>query len=351
MHFFSQFWNERLHYTLPRKNPIHSQKTLIYGPPRSGKTSLALDYVQNLELPQKAIIYFDLNDARIQHNIIKQELLKLHLERKIQCLIIDHFHPSFTFPNIPITLLISQENIALPSFDSLFCPSLSFLEYASFYPKSSSTQTLLKNFIKDGNLPQIATTSEHQKLQIKQEILKLALLDDFTLLEKLIPFQSQKITIFQFYTILKKTNKISKDKVYFFFENLQRKNMIFFIPHLHPNKPKKLYFYDFSIPKSLSINPTIIPILENMFVLELRSITQEIYYDDFGCFVVPQFGRFLFVPFAQKESIEDKLSKLSHQGLKDPIKIITLDYSDSGEIHKIAWEALSFIEFALGGIE
>lgn len=353
MHFFSQFLSERSFNTLPRKNPILHQKTLIYGPPKSGKTSLALDFAQNLNIPNKSIIYLDLNDSRISHDEAKQELLKLYLEKKIKLLIIDHFSPSFSLPNIDSILLISQDNISISSFSSHLCLPLNFVEYISFHSKNASTDSMLKNFIKDGNLPQIPLLSEHQKIQFKQDALKLALSSDLPLFAKLIPFQSQKITTFQFYTMLKKNEKISKDKAYLFMEKLEKQGIIFFIPHILPNKPKKLYFYDFSIPKTLSLNPMILPILENMFVLELMALGKDVYYDDFDCFMLHDVGWFLFAPFAQREVIQKKLSKIAQknpQNIQD-LKIITLDFSDSSITHGINWEALSFVEFALGGVE
>ncbi|WP_027326653.1 AAA family ATPase [Helicobacter pametensis] len=353
MHFFSQFLSEKTFHTLPRKNPILHPKTLIYGAPKSGKTSLALDFAQNSNLHHKSIIYLDLNDLRISLDEAKQELLKLYLEKKIKLLIIDHFSPSFPLPNIDSILLISHEQITLPDFKSYFCPPLTFVEYISFHSKNISTDSMLKNFIKDGNLPQMPSLNEHQKIQTKQEILKLHLSSDLSLLIKLIPFQSQKLTIFQFYTLLKKNEKISKDKTYLFIEKLQKQSIIFFIPHILPNKPKKLYFYDFSIPKTLSLNPMILPILENMFVLELMALGKDVYYDDFDCFVLPDVGRFLFAPFAQREVIQKKLSKMAQKNSNDlqNLKIITLDFSDSSITHGINWEALSFVEFVLGGVE
>lgn len=347
MNFFSQFFSEKNHNTLRRKTLISKSKTLIYGAPKSGKTSLALDHIQSKNLSNKRVVYWDMKDLRINHDEAKTELLKLYLEKKIDLLILDRFTQSFSLPNIDSVLIISDEKIEIPEFSTLECSALTFIEYVSFCSKNSSIDSLFKNFIKEGNLPQMPFLSDHQKIQTKQEILTLALGDYLSLFMKLIPFQSQRFTIFQFYTLLRKTEKISKDKIYLFFEFLQAHSLIFFIPHIQSTKPKKIYFYDFSIPKTLTLHPVIFPILENMFILELMSFGQEIYYDDFGRFIVAGIGNFLFIPFAQQEVIEKKLSKIP----KDDLIIITLDFSGSGITNAIKWEALSFLEFTLGGIE
>lgn len=347
MHFFSQFFSEKNHNTLPRKISISMPKTLIYGPPKSGKTSLAFDYAQSANFSNKRIIYFDMKDPRINQDEARAELLKLYLEKKIELLILDRFIQPFPLPHINSILILSDEKIEISGFSALECRALTFVEYVSFCAKNSSIDSLLKNFIKEGNLPQMPFLSDHRKIQTKQEILSLTLGNYFSLFLKLIPFQSQKFTIFQFYTLLRKIEKISKDKLYLFFDFLQTHNLIFFVPHLQSTRPRKIYFYDFSIPKTLTLHPMILPILENMFVLELISIGQEIYYDDFGRFIVSGIGNFLFIPFAQQEVIEKKLLKMP----KEDLMIITLDFSSSGMTHSIKWEALSFLEFTLGGIE
>ncbi|ANV98248.1 hypothetical protein BBW65_05310 [Helicobacter enhydrae] len=345
MHFFSHFYLEQNYHTLPRKQSISSAKTILYGPPKSGKTSLALDFANNSNLSHKKIIYLDCQDPRVSYEEAKSELLKLYLEKKIELLIIKNYTHSFTLPNLDQIIITSQTPIQIPSFRLQQCNYLTLIEYASFCFKNLAPDLMLKNFIKDGNLPQMPFLQEHQKTRTKQEMLQLSLSNDLNLFAQLALFQSQKLTSFQFYTLLKKHLKISKDKTYAFIQSLEEKGLIFFVPHILPNKPKKLYFADFSIPKALHLHHTILPILENMFVLELRALNQEIFYDDFGCFIIPNLGKFLFAPFAQQDFIAQKLSKMPQES----IKIITLNFSDHTQGR--FWEALNFLEFALGGIE
>lgn len=342
---FQHFLSEKLYNTLPRELCIPSSKTLIYGPPKSGKTSLALDYTSSLNIPSKKIAYLDCQDPRVQIEEAKSELLKLYLEKKIEFLILDSYTPNFTLPNLSSILLISSTPLSLPSFSLLKTRNLSFAEYVSFDRKNSSTQTLLKNFIKDGNLPQIPFLAEFQKIKTKQENLKIALEENYPLFCKLASFSSSKLTTNQFYSLLKKERKISKDRLYEFWERLGSEEIMISIPHIQEKKNKKIYFYDFSLPKALSPHSTILQILENMFVLELLIFLQKsgdtLCYDDQNFFITQNNGAFFFAPFAHQDFITQKLSKSPYPHTK----AITLEKD---------WEmegVYDFIEFSLGEIE
>lgn len=342
---FQQFLSEKLYNTLPRELSIPSSKTLIYGPPKSGKTSLALDYITSLNISSKKIVYLDCQDPRVQIEEAKSELLKLFLEKKIEFLILDSYSPTFSLPNLPSILLISPTPLSLPSFSLLKTRNLSFAEYVSFDRKNSSIPTLLKNFIKDGNLPQTPFLAEFQKTKIKQENLKITLEENYPLLCKLASFSSSKLTTNQFYSILKKERKISKDRLYEFWERMGSEGIMISIPHIQESKNKKIYFYDFSLPKILSPQSTILQILENMFVLELLIFLEKkgdtLAYDDQNFFITQNNGVFFFAPFAHQDFIAQKLSKSPYS----QVRIITLEKD---------WEmdgVYDFVEFSLGEIE
>lgn len=345
MHQFQYLLSEKTYNTLPRDLSLPSNKTLIYGPPKSGKTSLALDFLSSLNLSSKRTIFLDCQDPRVELEEAKSELLKLFLEKKIDALLIDSYQPTLTLPNLPYIFLISPSPIELPSFSLLQMRNLSFAEYVSFDRKNTSPQTLLKNFIKDGNLPQMPFLAEFQKIKTKQENLKIALAEEFPLFCKLSSFASSKITANQFYSLLKKERKISKDRIYAFWERLESEAIVIKIPHIQEGKPKKVYFYDFSLPKALSPQSTILQILENMFVLELLNLLQRngdtLYYDDQNFFITQNHGVFFFAPFAHQEFITQKIKKSPYP----QVRIITLEKD---------WEmegVYDFLELSLGEIE
>lgn len=345
MHPFSQFFSEKTYNTLKRELSIPSNKTLIYGAPKSGKTSLALDYLNSLNIPSKKIAYLDCQDPRVRLEEAKSELLKLFLEKKLEALILKSYTPTFILPNLPIILLTSNSPLALPAFSTLKSRNLSFAEYISFDRKNTSPQTLLKNFIKDGNLPQIPFLAEFQKIKTKQENLKIALEENYPLFCKLSSFASSKLTTNQFYSLLKKERKISKDRLYEFWERLGDEGIMLSIPHTKESKNKKIYFYDFSLPKALSPQSTILQILENMFVLELLILLEKtqdtLTYDDQNFFITQKNGVFFFAPFAHQDFVIQKLKKSPYS----QVRIITLEKD---------WEmdgVYDFLEFSLGEIE
>lgn len=345
MHPFQQFFSEKTYNTLPREITIPSNKTLIFGPPKSGKTSIAMDFLASLNISNKKIAFLDCQDPRIQLEEAKSELLKLFLEKKLEALILKSYIPTFALPNLPIILLICDSPISSPTFEMLKMRNLSFAEYVSFDRKNSSSQTLLKNFIKDGNLPQVPFLAEFQKIKTKQENLKIALGENFSLFCKLISFASSKLTTNQFYSLLKKERKISKDRLYEFWEKLLDQGIMLSIPHIQENKSKKIYFYDFSLPKALSPQSTILQMLENMFVLELLIHLEKrgdsLFYDDQNFFITQKNGVFFFAPFAHQEFITQKVKKSPYP----KVKIITLEKD---------WEmegVYDFLELSLGEIE
>ena len=116
------------------------------------------------------------------------------------------------------------------------------------------------------------------------------------------------------------------------------------IPHIQ-EKSKKIYFYDFSLPKALSPQSTILQILENMFVLELLIFLQKsgdtLAYDDQNFFITQKNGVFFFAPIAHKDFITQKIKKSPYP----QVKIITLEKD---------WEmegVYDFLEFSVGEIE
>lgn len=333
---------EKSYQTLARKSQILHPKTLLYGAPQCGKTSIALDYAKSLKISHKKIAYLDLLDPRIDLEVAKTELLKAYLEKSLQLLIIDHFNPDFTLPNLENIILISNTPHTLSNFHIHQIHNLDFMEYMSFDKKSNSTETLLKNFIKDGNSPSMPFLQEFEKIKHKQNTLKLALQEDFEIFCTLCFFTSQKLTTNQFYSLLKKTQKISKDRIYELFSSLSTQGLIFSLPHLQENKPKKLYLYDFSLPKALLPKTNIVYTLENMFVLELRLLLGEnqLRYDDSNFLITSNEEVFLFAPFAHLDFIHSKLSKCPYNN----VKVITLDKIEE----KSHFEIYSFLEFVLG---
>lgn len=329
---------------LPRRYGLKNGLFHIFGPPKSGKTSIALNFAKNFKKP----IYIDYNDFRIEKEKIKPILLKLYLEKKIDILIIDNFTPDFAFPKVNNIILITQNKISniLKNFTSKPIFALNFEEYISFDKKNLSIKTLFNHFLKDGNLPEIQNLNEYQKVSKKQEMLSYILKQNLNFFILLINFQSNKITPNQIYTQAKKSLKISKDKTYELINFFQDNQIIYLIPHLNTQtKPKKIFFYDFSIPYSLSLNKTFQAIFENMVFLELYIQNTSLYYNEECNLIDSNLNAYITYPFPTIDFIEQKIKQLQIKYNK--IFFITINFESYGKIQFQEWQALSFIDFAL----
>ncbi|TLD80465.1 ATP-binding protein [Helicobacter sp. MIT 05-5293] len=380
MQEISKSYFERVASIMPRRYGINAGKVFLYGAPKTGKTSLALLYGAQF----KKSFYIDCADKRMKIDIINAFLLKNYLEKNLEMLIIDHYTPSISLPNLQHIILIAPNAKDIPpDFQPKAIQALSFEEYVSFDHKNIAINTLFNLFLKEGNLPEIYHLEPSYKIPRKHEILKLALENDYEIFCSLLPMQAQKLTPHHIYALLKKSHKISKDRLYPLLEKLQKTQIIFFVPHLQ-HQAKKLYFYDFTLPLCVSEEKNFNAILENMLFLELQKQTEQtyritdslapyfthkislqapldslesrvlidsqIFYGDYNEFITP-LGVFIFIPFADKEIITQKLLKMPYER----IFIITLSFESHGiakhNNRQIQWIATTFINFALGDVE
>lgn len=348
MYELSKTYLERVVGLMPRRYGLKVGRTFMHGAPGVGKTSIALFHSARY----KKTLYIDCADCRINIEYANAFILKSYLERNIEQLIIDNYTPRISLPNLKHIILIAQSPKHCPQdFTQKPIRALSFEEYISLDSKNLSINNLFNLFLKEGNLPQSIALEPSYKVTHKQTILKLALWNDFEIFCTLLTLQGQKLTINHAYTILKKSHKISKDRIYPLLNSLQQRGIIHLIPHTS-HTSKKLYFYDFTLPLCVQNEKNLIASLENMLLLELLTlceqfdIHEEIKYGDLGEFICG-LGVFLFLPFAIQETIESKLRKLEYQH----IYIITLNFEGEGEVNgaqnKIQWKALSFVNFAL----
>lgn len=332
----------------PRRYGLKEGKIFLYGAPGVGKSALALLYAAR----HKKVLYINCADCRIDIESANAFILKSYLERHLELLIVDNYTPALSLPNLKSIILIAPSITHCPEdFQPKFISALSFEEYVSFDNKNLSINNLFNLFLKEGNLPQIAFLPPSHKIPRKQEILKLALWNDFEIFTALLRMQGRELTPNYVYTMLKKTHKISKDRIYPLLQSLQERGIIYLVPHTH-TKSKKLYFYDFSLPLCVQNDKNLLAVLENMLLLELFNFclrdkkSPEVSYGDMGEFICA-LGVFVFIPFSTQEGIESKLKKLHYAH----IFVITLNFEGQGCIKTphtlIHWRAMEFMNFAL----
>lgn len=245
---------------LPRQYGLNTSM-LLYGGPKSGKSSLALSLGRAFKRP----VYIDFQDVRF-NSLMHEHLLAFCQQGKVDLLILKHPPPSLPIPNISTLITSSTPKNAPRGFVCQPILPLNFSEFVAFAKKDSRAP--LARFLKEGNLPEIMFLPPYQKTLRKQEIYTLAFGAQFGLFKALLPFQARSISVHHLYTQIKKHLRISKDTLYAFITLLQESFILFFIPS-NTKAPHKLYFYDFAMPYAFSYTHPLPPVFENMVVLEL----------------------------------------------------------------------------------
>lgn len=264
-----------------------SDKICLLGPMKSGKTTFALKLAKDFKNP----VYINYNDMRLNKNILSSWLLKWHLEKKMDLLILDHIDRlDFSLPKLPKIILIPNylSPITAPDFSLRYALGLNFKEYTSFFKPNTPKNTLFNRFLRDGNaLDSLFIENEQEKILKKQENIKLAFQTYAPLMAKICSYQSKFVSAFYLYTQLKKELKTSKDTLYKLLHALEKQRIIFLVPDFENNKTK-LYLCDFALPYSLTPSPSLLSVFENMVFLELykQFPSHELYSHDNGIFIL-----------------------------------------------------------------
>ncbi|RDU65317.1 ATPase [Helicobacter didelphidarum] len=332
---------------LPRNVNIFHNRTYIYGSPHSGKTLLALSYATNFS----DVVYLNL-DMLISETAKKNAREVLFTQKSpTQLFIIDNFYQDFLLHkeiNIPC-ILIGNLKECPTGFTKVKVLGLSFEEYLSFDRKNLSIESLLSNFIKDGNNPEMSFLADFKKTERKWEIMKSALQDDFLLFYYMLSLQSLKVSIYGIYKYLKKYIKISKDRIYASIDSMHQNLIIHFCKHIHdfqkdiPNKKYKLYFYDFSLCE-FSDSKYFIRSYENMVFLELLTMGFSLFYSDIADFIDREHEIiFLCVPFVSLEGICTRIEKIrASDEIYKNFRIIAISMNLNQEIST----TITIIEFS-----
>ncbi len=264
-----------------------SDKICLLGPMKSGKTTFALKLAKDFKNP----VYINYNDMRLNKNILSSWLLKWHLEKKMDLLILDNIERlDFSLPKLPKIILIPNylSPITAPNFSLCYALGLNFKEYTRFFKPNTPKNTLFNRFLRDGNaLDSLFIENEQEKILKKQENIQLIFQAYAPLMAKICAHQSKFVSAFYLYTQLKKELKTSKDTLYKLLHALEKQRILFLVPNFENNKTK-LYLCDFALPYSLTPSPSLLSVFENMVFLELykQFPSHELYSHDNGIFIL-----------------------------------------------------------------
>jgi hypothetical protein len=331
--------------------------TIIQGAPKSGKSYLIYDYLRQYKSEQ--YLYIDLNDIRIDKNVVFYNLDKFLLENNdIEVLIIDNidFIPKDFIKHISHlkSIIISSVNyITYNNFKTINISPLSFEEYILFDNKHQNITNKFNSFFKYGNFCEIIQINETKQLTRNQEIIQL--ISDNKIQEKiltlLIKSSGELKSIFQLFNLFKRTNKISKDLFYNSCKQFEDDGLIYFCQkYKQPKAPKKIYCYNHALIDAVTINKKFNNIFSNMIFLELIKIYQDIYYLDGVDFYIKKENRLILgIPFFNNQitSLAKILPHIEEYNIQS-IQIITVSTESSIFVGDIECEITPFYEWALG---
>ncbi|WP_187891344.1 ATP-binding protein [Helicobacter pylori] len=325
-----------------------SDKICLLGPMKSGKTTFALKLAKDFKNP----VYINYNDMRLNQNILSSWLLKWHLEKKMDLLILDRIERlDFSLPKLPKIVLIPNylSPITAPNFSLCYALGLDFKEYTSFFKPNTPKNTLFNRFLRDGNaLDSLFIENEQEKILKKQENIKLAFQTYAPLMAKICAHQSKFVSAFYLYTQFKKELKISKDTLYKFLHALEKQRTLFLVPSFENHKTK-LYLCDFALPYSLTPSPSLLSVFENMVFLELykQFPHYELYSHDNGIFILRNPTNKLALiahAFPTPHFLEKQLSWCHEHGF---FNIVVVSINAPISANNPPYKHLNFIDFSL----
>lgn len=361
MEIFEQLLSEtpkKISYS-PRKLVLpQNANSVLFGPPKSGKTSLALFHAAQKKEPY---LYINLLDFRIER-FAMQDVYEFAKAKKISTMIID----GYTEEEMPETkgsvqtILISADELQVEGFGSFRLFGVDFEEYLSLYEskgqranEEEAVAHIFAEFLKDGSLPKISELSEFEKHRYKTARIKDAARGktEEIILCEFLRRGSMKFSLLQVFDALKLKTKISKDFFYSYAQRLESMGVLFFVEKLHQkNSPKKIYSYDFSLKTAADFKKDFPGIFENMVFLELKSRGYEIYYTDEAGLFVPELERAIVAkpfPPSEEEKLMLKLSKKAGElGIKE-VEIITINKEDERDMSGIHIHSTPFWQWAL----
>ncbi|OOQ33419.1 ATP-binding protein [Helicobacter pylori] len=326
-----------------------SDKICLLGPMKSGKTTFALKLAKDFKNP----VYINYNDMRLNQNILSPWLLKWHLEKKMDLLILDRIERlDFSLPKLPKIILIPNYLTPIMEKDFSLCYALglNFKEYTSFFKPNTPKNTLFNRFLRDGNaLDSLFIENEQEKILKKQENIQLIFQAYAPLMAKICSYQSKFVSAFYLYTQFKKELKISKDTLYKLLHALENQRILFLVPSFENHKTK-LYLCDFALPYSLTPSPSLLSVFENMVFLELykQFPKYELHSHDNGIFILHKNSTnklaLIAHAFPTPHFLEKQLSWCHEHGF---LNIVVVSINAPISANNPPYKHLNFIDFSL----
>ncbi len=336
-----------------RKIFIDENSYQINGISKSGKTHLLKHYL--LGLRKSSYLYVDCQDIRINIAEFNKTIKQFCNKNKIDTLVFDNYTPNFEFANVSQLLIASQTHYEIEYLQNITLFPLDYEEFLAYEHKFDSSA--LNHFFQLGGLPVMHKISQDERSVYLQTLLRNTLNEiEFEIMLFCARASSLKISAFTIYERLKTQRKISKDKLYAAFKNLESKNYLYLLKkYNHTRATKKIYLCDTSFKSALSIEKNFSKLFENMIFLELVKSNTECYYEDGIDFYLPKSDEIILCkPFADERRLFKKLEDIEAFIFTHSIKKITaISMNKEGSLsHPLASvDIIPFDIWALGDLD
>ena len=337
---------------IERKIRITHPRTIIHGAFKSGKSFLIYDYLANFK--SEDYLYIDLEDTRNDIDEIKKNLEEYVLRNRIKVIVLENFTFDFKIPFCDSVIISCKEKKLLKGYKNIFLTALDFEEYLLHDKKNQNITHSFNSFLKYGNLPQSAQTSEFKILQDLQNFIKLICKDETSqeILKILILNIDEKKSLNQLYLTLKNRIKISKDKFYEQCTIFEEQKIIYFIAKYdHIKSVKKIYTYNPAFLSAISHKKKFKNELTNIIFLELNNKYKEIYYLDYIDFYIPSKNlAIVSIPFFNSFMMQSQLKKIKKQLEEYKIKelnVISVSNNEHFFYDNYEINVIPFYEWAL----
>lgn len=337
---------------IERKVRITHPKTILYGPPKSGKSYLIFDYLSNFE--SKDYIYIDLDDIRNSKDEIIENLEEYVFKNRIKVIVLENFEFDFKLPFCDSVIISTKKNRLLKGFKNLFLNPLDFEEYLLHDKKNQNITHAFNHFLKYGNLPISLNTPEFKIYEQLQDFMKLLCKDEttFKILQTLINNIDEKKSLNQLFLSLKNSIKISKDKFYESCKDFEERKIVYFLSKYNQEKAvKKIYGYNCALFSAITHKKKFKGELTNLIFLELLKNHNDIFYLDYIDFFVPKDNlAIVSIPFFNSNLMQSQLRKIKKIAIENNIKhlfIVTVSNNEHFFSDKLEINVLPFYEWSL----
>jgi uncharacterized protein len=319
------------HNHVDRKLQLDARSCQINGVSLSGKTELIKAYL--LTYKKGSYLYLDLDDIRIETDSLNLHLDAFCKEHNIEILALDNYKPNVILPDVKQLLIASRVHYDIDFLPTQRIYPLDFEEFLAFLNRYDST--MLSHFLQLGGFPALRNISVDNRSKYIQERFQYILSPvKFQILKIVAQLTGQKLSVYNIYERLKRTQKISKDMLYCSFDEMVQEGYIHQVTKFeHANATKKLYLCDIIFKHALSIQKNFAMLFENVIFLELYKHNTECFYSEKIDFYLPDADKIILcMPFADERALFKKLESIeaflfTHQVLE--IECITMNKEGS----------------------